>query len=384
MNTSVVIGRQPFQQRMARIDRKEPADGGRPGELTIPTEKAIELGLLFLKRCQSSDGSWKLDRFGQLDGAVQFQSDTAATGLALLAFQGAGYHHRSAKYGETIGAAIRFLIDHQRANGDLYVPTEDSSDQFCRLYSHGIAAIAMCEAYGMTQDPMLKEPAQKALDFIAASQDKEHGGWRYQPGRSSDTSVTGWMVMALKSGQLAGLDVSRETMARVEKWLGVAQVDDRASHLFRYNPNASDAQRHGRLASPSMTAVGLLMRMYAGWKRDDPRFRQGAEYLLETPPAFGAGDLIRRDTYYWYYATQVMYHVGGEWWERWYRQLYPLLLESQIQRGELAGSWDPLRPVPDRWAPHAGRIYVTTMNLLSLEVRYRILPLYEETIGGER
>ena len=383
INTSVVIGRRPFRQRMARLDREGPEPRGRAGELTIPTEKAIELGLLFLKRCQSSDGSWKLQRFAEADGDVQLQSDTAATGLALLAFQGAGYHHRSAKYGETVGAALRFLIDHQRPNGDLYIPMGQSSDQFCRLYSHGIAAIAMCEAYGMTQDPALLEPAQKAIDFIALSQDKRAGGWRYQPGRSSDTSVTGWMVMALKSGQLAGLRIPDETMAGVERWLGVAQVDDRTSHLFRYNPHASDAQRHGRLPSPTMTSVGLLMRMYAGWDRTDVRFRRGADYLLQSPPALGGGDLVRRDTYYWYYATQVMYHVGGRWWDEWYRRLYPLLLESQIQQGELAGSWDPLRPVPDRWAPHAGRIYVTTMNLLSLEVRYRILPLYEETIGGD-
>ena len=384
INTSVVVGRRPFRQRMARLERTGPEPRGRPGELAVPTEKAIELGLLFLKRCQSGDGSWKLERFANVDGPTQFRSDTAATGLALLAFQGAGYHHRSEKYGETVGAALRFLIDHQRDDGDLYVPMNASSDQFCRLYSHGIAAIALCEAYGMTQDPALREPAQKAIDFVAASQDPENGGWRYQPRRSSDTSVTGWMVMALKSGELAGLRIPRQTMDRVERWLGVAQVDDRSSYLFCYNPYASDAQRHGRLASPTMTSVGLLMRLYAGWDRTDGRFRRGAEYLLQSPPALGGGDLVQRDTYYWYYATQVMYHVGGEAWERWYRQLYPLLLEYQIPRGELAGSWDPLRPVPDRWAAHAGRIYVTTMNLLSLEVRYRILPLYEETIASDR
>jgi hypothetical protein len=46
----------------------------------------------------------------------------------------------------------------------------------------------------------------------------------------------------------------------------------------------------------------------------------------------------------------------------------------------LAGSWDPTAPIPDRWGPHAGRLYVTTLNLLSLEVQYRKLPLYDEAI----
>jgi hypothetical protein len=59
--------------------------------------------------------------------------------------------------------------------------------------------------------------------------------------------------------------------------------------------------------------------------------------------------------------------------------MHPLLVDSQIKKGPLAGSWDPRKPIPDRWAGHAGRLYVTTMNLLSLEVFYRHLPLYEDT-----
>ena len=45
-------------------------------------------GLQFLARFQQPDGSWSLQSFD--DGAT-LVTDTAATGLALLAFQGAGY-----------------------------------------------------------------------------------------------------------------------------------------------------------------------------------------------------------------------------------------------------------------------------------------------------
>ena len=54
-------------------------------------------------------------------------------------------------------------------------------------------------------------------------------------------------------------------------------------------------------------------------------------------------------------------------------------VDSQIKEGAIAGSWDPLLPVPDRWSAHAGRVYVTAMNLLNLEIYYRHLPIYEET-----
>jgi hypothetical protein len=235
----------------------------------------------------------------------------------------------------------------------------------------------------MTQDPALREPAQRALDYIAAAQSPQLGGWRYAPQVSSDTSVSGWMLMALKSGDLAGLSVSEKTYQLVVRWLDRAQGDQ--PHLYRYNPDAPDTptQRHGRVPSATMTAVGLLMRLYTGWNRNHPAMQAGGQYLLENLPGMSdLGDPVasrRRDTYYWYYATQVMFHLGGEHWRVWNGRLHPMLVNSQVTSGPYAGSWEPFRPVPDRWAAHAGRLYVTTMNLLSLEVAYRHLPLYDST-----
>jgi hypothetical protein len=128
-----------------------------------------------------------------------------------------------------------------------------------------------------------------------------------------------------------------------------------------------------------MTAVGLLMRLYLGKNREDPELARGADVLVRNLPDLGTYASRSRDTYYWYYATQVMFHMRGDHWKSWNERLHPLLVGSQLQRGPLAGSWDPRRPVPDRWGPQAGRIYVTTMNLLSLEVTYRHLPIYDST-----
>ena len=113
--------------------------------------------------------------------------------------------------------------------------------------------------------------------------------------------------------------------------------------------------------------------------KDDDNSIAGARYLQNNLPSIRkTRDASLRDTYYWYYATQFMYHMGGEHWKKWNDRLHPLLVNGQEQNGELAGSWDPRKPVPDRWGPHAGRLYVTTMNLLSLEVHYRHLPLYND------
>lgn len=128
-----------------------------------------------------------------------------------------------------------------------------------------------------------------------------------------------------------------------------------------------------------MTSVGLLMRLYTGWKRDNPNMVAGANYLKENLPELGTARDPQRDTYYWYYGTQVMFHMGGDYWAAWNARLHPMLIESQLQEGPHAGSWNPRGAVADRWAPHAGRLYVTTINLLCLEVYYRHLPLYEDT-----
>ena len=262
----------------------------------------------------------------------------------------------------------------------MFVALSDDSNRSVWLYSHALAAIALCEAYGMTQDPELRVPAQRAIDFIVAAQHKERGGWRYSPGVNSDTSVTGWMMMALKSGELANLTVPKETYDKIDRWLEIAQKSPTEPHLFRYNPYAEDTpeQRHGLAASKTMTSVGLLMRLYSGGKRDQAVMQQGADFLKNNLPALGDPRNPQRDTYYWYYGTQVMFHMGGEHWKAWNGKLHPLLVGSQIKQGPLAGSWQPRGPVPDRWSAHAGRLYVTTMNLLSLEVYYRHLPLYED------
>lgn len=375
----------PFGSKVAAVEsfsrRVMRTKGGAtptPAGLVGPaTEEAIERGLAFLSDVQNEDGSWSLQGLGS---EVVLQSDTAATGLCLLAFQGAGYTHRQHQYADTVSRGLQFLIDNQRTNGDLYRSENELSDRNVAFYSHGISALALSEAYGMTQDPELEPAAQAALDYITATQHRTRGGWRYTPQVSSDTSVSGWMMMALKSGQLSGLQVQQSTYRGIEHWLDLAQSPDRDDR-YRYNPYAPDTprQRHGRFPTPTMTAVGMLMRMYGGWQRDTPAMQSAADYLLEYPPQMGTPASPQRDAYYWYYATQVMFHMGGDHWKKWNQSLNPVLLESQISDGPYAGSWDPVTPVPDRWSVHAGRLYVTTMNLLNLEVYYRHLPIYEET-----
>lgn len=368
------VPKEGFESRGERLAGKPKGGGSSGAGAPSPeTEEAIERGLAYLASIQQRDGRWSLAQPGEV---TQINSDTAATALALISFQGAGYTHRDHKYKERVAAGLQFLIRNQKRNGDLYMLEDAESNKSAAMYSHGLATIAICEAYGMTQDPVLKESAERAIAYVLACQSPERGGWRYEPQVSSDTSVSGWMLMALKSGQLAGLESPQRGLPGVKRWLELASAKDSNGSLYVYNSFAPDneKQKHYKEVTHSMTAVGLLMRFYTGWNRDNPAMIAGANYLRKNPPS-----VANRDTYYWYYGTQVMFHMGGDYWEEWNLALHPMLLDSQAKTGPLGGSWDPNYPVRDRWAAHGGRLYVTTMNLLSLEVYYRHLPLYEET-----
>ena len=175
---------------------------------------------------------------------------------------------------------------NQQANGDYYIAQGTASNQVARLYGHAIATLAMCEAYGMTQDPRIKDSVEQALNFIIESQHVERGGWRYTPGREADLSVTGWMMMAVESGRRAGLEIPDETYRGIKNFLDASQ-DAKKPFMHAYNPYAPSNARQGqgRVSSKTMTSVGLLMRLYNGMEKTSEIAERGALYLGENLPS---------------------------------------------------------------------------------------------------
>jgi hypothetical protein len=296
-------------------------------------------------------------------------NDIAATAFGLLPFLGAGITHRPPRqkqgvdYSKTVDAGLKYLLKEQNARG-FY-----GGD----MYSQALATLAVCEAYGMTSDPRLKRSAQRGLDYIVFAQGVG-GGWRYTPHVPGDTSVTGWQLTALKSGQMVGLAVPRATLQRASRFLD--SVESRNKGRFAYLPDGKE--------SLTMTAVGLLCRLYQGISPRNPALLGGVKYLKEQGPA-GSSD----NMYYLYYATQVMHHMGGESWEFW--NLGPAkdgklgIRDSLIARQDTgktaghdhqAGSWET--------KDLGGRLMSTSLSLLCLEVYYRHLPLFKRDGGAAK
>lgn len=323
---------------------------------TGTTEAAVQLGLKWLARNQKKQGQWSLVE-PYSDGAIN-ENEAAATAMALLAFQGAGNTHRRGQFKDNVARGWEWLLKEQDADGNFFHEGPFNH----RFYTHCQCTIALCELYGMTKDEKLKEPAERALQYLLKSQSSE-GGWRYSPQADSDLSVTGWAVMALQSARMSYLAVPDDTFRRIERFL------DRVSH----EDGTRYSYQRGHEPTRVMTAEALLCRQYLGWPRNDERLIDGVEYITRPANLINYGE---PDVYYWYYATQVCHHMEGEHWKRWNEVMRQEVPEHQLKAGREAGSWDPVKPRRDEWADHGGRLYVTCLSIYMLEVYYRHLPIY--------
>jgi hypothetical protein len=253
-----------------------------------------------------------------------------------------------------VAKGLRWLVQQQKNDGDLRGNSQGNSG----MYAHGQCAIVLCEAYALSHDEALKEPAQKAIDFIVNAQ-HSGGGWRYEPGQAGDTSVVGWQLMALQSARYAKLHVPNEALENANHYLDTVSSQQQS----RYSYQRGSGPTH------IMTAEALLCRIYLGWQKDEPGLGEGVRWLVDSHLPRASEPNI----YYWYYATQTMKQYGGKEWDRWNLKMRDVLVSSQHPSGKNAGSWSPEGP----HASAGGRLYMTSLAVLTLEIYYRHLPVFD-------
>jgi hypothetical protein len=330
------------------------------------SEEAVDRALQWLAAHQHPDGHWDIDGFHSNcpPGSVcsgagsQNRDDCAITGLVLLAFLGAGNTHWEGKYSSNVLSGLNWLISQEKSDGDLRATG--------RMYSQGIASLALSEALAMSGDTKLRDPVQRAVGFIIAAQNTSTGGWRYLPGQYGDTSIFGWQLMALKSASLSGIEVPETTWQRARHWLTLVG-SGRSQGLAAYQPTERP--------TPAMTAEALVCRVFLGDPPDHPALREAADYLMQYTPHWS-----RLNLYYWYYGTLATFQMGGAYWQTWNSSMRDALIEHQSRQGHAAGSWDP-NPTLDPWGKEGGRVYSTALATLCLEVYYRFLPV--QSLTGE-
>jgi hypothetical protein len=384
----------------ARTEPKTPewlaARGG-----TLESQKAVDDGLNWLARHQAEDGHWGADCLGTAPNSRCDQNapclwpgegyEIAQTGLALLAFQAAGhYYFNGQKYSGQVAKGLDFLVEDQAPDGSIVGSKNPSPEQVNAgrafqahfMYEHAIGTFALCEACavaiaeGTDPDPRYQIAAARAVYFIESVQ-HDDGGWRYRvnAGDESDCSVSGWVMLALKSAREAKVNVSPETISRMMKFFAAHYADGRTSYVV------------GAPGSPTMTGVGMMAVEFFDHKLDSPIVQGGAAYLADAadgiapkPPGapgtdfrppenknFSVSFLAANNYYLWYNCTMAMFQIGGKPWKRWNGALRDGLVALQVQgEGCERGSW----PFGD-FTMMGGRIYSTALAVLTLEVYYR-------------
>ncbi|MFM8952723.1 MAG: hypothetical protein ACKOOF_06640 [Planctomycetaceae bacterium] len=354
----------------------------RAGGGSSQSERAVDAALKWMAAHQLPEGSWTADFNacpsckGQCGnpGNQSFCDAAGITALALLPFLGRGYTHTEGPYQKQVDAGLAFLAGRVRAgSGRAYAAGLSHGGG----YAQALTTIALCEAYAMSKDERLRQPAQLAIEFIEKAQDPAGGGWQYTPRQPGGMSSTAFHLMALKSGHMAYLVVNPDVIRKASDFIDSMEYQHYGRVQYRYNTErvngdfrGNDFQNPTSVSARSLSNAGILCRMYLGWKKDHPAIRQAIERIMADGPS-------TTTPYYNYYATQVVHHYGGDAWQAWNPKMRDLLIATQATQGHEAGSW---QFEEDHMA---GRLWCTSLSTMILEVYYRHLPIYGSDIVGE-
>jgi hypothetical protein len=329
------------------------------------SESAVGFALEWLAARQRANGTWDFIDVGPCRNPGTVNNPIGGTAYALLPFLAAGQTHKDGQYRKSVLAGLEFLTSigvTAPAGYDLrgvLNKADDDKDPNYAYYIHGAATLALCEAYGMTQDRKLKPYAEGAVKFLVNSQDPRGGGWRYNPQQPGSTSATTIQVMALKAAEKAGIKVPDVTWKGVTYYLDSVAVDGEGRYGYEI-----EKKTYGI----SVTSMALLSRMYLGKTREDNDLRAGVALIDKRGPY--------DNLYYNYFATQVMKNWGGAEWDRWNGRLRDDLIAWQGVEGDDKGSWAPRDR--DDYSKAGGRLLTTCLATLTLEVYYRYRPLLPE------
>jgi hypothetical protein len=309
----------------AATDALPPPDGAKTQDDWV----GVERNLRWFKRHQSPDGSWRALGYPvncPLAGAKAepeqpggewsvggIDRDGLMTGFALLGYLGAGYDHRTPnKYRRVVAGALEWLTQRSIRNpGDL---------GFTNHFTRAVVAMALCEAYAMTNDQKLRAPAQAMIDDLgrrALTHERalltEVAGWAVDDESTVvDLQATLLATMSMKSAQAGGLNV-RRNLTGLRAWFSelIAVCDaelvakDRRDFLLPARVTVDFSRAHG-----DASCEALALAVFLGLRPAD-------EPLLLALAHRAAGLIGPRqpaDPFRTYTATLGIFQIGAPWW----------------------------------------------------------------------
>lgn len=320
--------------------------GGTTGDVVPRDVREIyDAGLEYLVATQSDQGNW-----------VEGQSGCGTTGLGLLAMLACGEDPNFGKYSSPIRKAIQSLIR-----------TQSSSTGYLgdSMYHHGFATLALAEAYGLVDETDLwsasgpalgkersiGEALELAVRCAITSQSKNpNRAWRYSPGsRDADTSVSGAVLMGLLAARNAGIEVPDKN------------IDDSIKYFSTMTGDNGTVGYSGGLGGfgQSIARSSIACLVYSIAKRKDLDSYKATKQYVTT----NMNETSHYTEYSRYYQAQALFQADLEAWDKWNRSLIRKLKATQRADGSFSGQF--------------GNSVSTSLNLLSIAVNYRFLPIYE-------
>jgi hypothetical protein len=329
------------------------------GLVTLPTDEAIDRGLLYLFTRRNANGSW---------GTGMYEGNVAVTSVAAMALMAGGHQPHRGVYGPAVTDAVRYVLQADSASGLRGFLNPPRTSMRGPMYGHGFGTLFLAEVSGTVHDRSLRdavwEKLHQAVRVILDAQNGD-GGWRYEPRPSgSDISVTVCQMMALRAARNAGVGVPK------------GRIDEGVKYIRRCRDeggwfNYQAGRRNGSFGNFARTAAGVSALNCAGIYKGE-EIEKGLEYVMTNrPPVLGqfrGRGFGRADQQYYfyghYYAMQAIWTAGGEAFANWYRSVRDEFLECQRPDG----GW------VDGVCPH----YATAMACLVLQVPNNYLPIMQK------
>lgn len=324
-----------------------------PSEVTDAASKSIEKGLNYLARTQQVTGAWNSS------------APVATTSIICLAMMASGSTVSRGPFSEHVRRGIEFLLSRAERTGFI----RDSGNGASGMHGHGFATMTLAEALGTIEDRDLydrvEEALSKAVHRIEQTQNR-FGGWNASPDPSATDDGSGavaiMQIMALRSARADGLTVRHDVIEKAKKYVLEMTTAD---GWYQYNWNARSGRQSCGLTGPGTYMIGAL-GLY-----DSPKYEAGIKNIMQSAPFLG-GRMASADQGWqgWYYyalfycALAIFQHGGDEW-----GKFYPAMRDDLIRKQGSDGAWED---------PYGG-LY-TAFALLSLELPYRQLPLFQD--GG--
>lgn len=330
------------------------------GGASKASDGALTGGLEWLARHQSTEGAWTQlkESHPNPDRRRPKGGDLARTGLAVLCFL-CGDHapNKPGPYQRVVKRGVEWLIKRTDRLGRLAKGLTSGRRRWHYNYEHAIATLAMSEALSRWKDPDLRAATERAVSYILA--DQTQYGWRYGFGtQDTDTSVTSWMVLALRSAEHAGVEIPSASYNKVRLWLAMVSGKDGTTAYVK------DGRR-----TPAMNASGLFLRIMLGESPATTMNKRATGLVSQSQIQIEGGGI--ENLYHIYYAALAMYQVGGKPWKTFNPRIRDGLVGTQHHgEGCKRGSWKGGGYITDR-------VLATCFATLTLETYYRYLPVHK-------